>query len=69
MMLYVPRTGFQAGNIYLEFFSVEEAKAIRKIMFGRVFNGTPLRVTYVPPQKFHHRDFGETPELELKING
>ena len=69
MMLYVPRNGFQAGNIYMEFFSVEEAKAIRKIMYGRGFNGSPLRVTYVPPQKFHQRDFSETAELELRING
>ena len=69
IMLYVPRTGQQAGNVYMEFSSVEAAKAIRKIMFGRMFNGSPLYITYIPSQKFHQREFGETVELDLKING
>lgn len=69
MMVYVPRTGPQAGNVYMEFFSVEAAKGIRKVMFGRMFNGSPLYISYISSQKFHERDFEDTKELELKING
>lgn len=69
LMLYVPRTGAQAGNIYLEFATVEEAKGIRKIMYGRGFNGRVLRVTFIPPKAFHQREFADTGELEMRVNG
>lgn len=66
--IYVPRTGRSAGNVYLEYSTVQEAKSVRGFLNGRTFDGKILEISYVPFQKFKERDIENTSELQVFIN-
>ena len=52
------------GNIYMEFYTLEESKETRRVIYylykqlsGRKFNGKTVKIIYYPEDKYKVRDF------------
>ena len=66
--VYIPQEGQFAGNVYLEFPTVAEAKSVRKFLSGLSFNGKLLEITFIPFEKFKEKELIIGNDLQMIIN-
>jgi hypothetical protein len=68
LQTYAPREGRHVGNVYLEYYTTEEARVVRKFLMKKSFDGKPLHITFISSEKFHERELDESEDLQLLIN-
>lgn len=68
LQTFAPREGSHVGDVYLEFYTIEEARITRKFLSKKAFDGKPLQISYISSEKFHERDLDDTEDLQLLIN-
>jgi len=61
MSVQVPKEELVIGNVYIEFYTVEEAREARRQLSGRKYNKKTVRIIYFPEEKYTKR------ELELPV--
>jgi hypothetical protein len=65
---YAPREGSHAGDVYLEYYTIEEARVTRKFLTKKCFDGQPLQISFISGDNFHERLLDDTEDLQLFIS-
>mmetsp|Transcript_20969 Transcript_20969/g.38835 ORF Transcript_20969/g.38835 Transcript_20969/m.38835 type:complete len:290 (-) Transcript_20969:983-1852(-) len=68
LQAFAPREGRYAKDVFLEYYTIEEARVTRNFLSKKRFDGKPLQISYISSEKFHERELDDTEDLQLLIN-
>lgn len=67
--VYAPRDGKHAGNVYLQFDSIEEAISVRRNIYNKAYLAKPIEIGFIPFTRFKERQLDDSYDLRILING
>ena len=62
---YAPKEGTFRGNVYLEYDSCEQAKAVKQVLLSKSWMGKPLKIAYVPWLNFKEKQLENRDDLHV----